>query len=97
MKLYDIKNVKEKYWYIFPITDYINNYKNTTEYKIKYSKLIKKEKKERNGKKNKKEKKANLSQIIDLKNDKLIEKDPTDNDNEIFNLLDEIIKKNKKD
>ena len=45
MKINNINNLQNDYWYLFPITDYINNYKETNEYKNKLNKFRKKEKK----------------------------------------------------
>ena len=96
MKINDIKKIKEKFWYVFPITEYVNKYKETNEYKIKLEKFRKKEKKMKLKKLNSNE---NLNKIktITKKSDDIVKKKEYDNDNEIFNLLDEIIKKNKKD
>ena len=96
MKISDINILKEKYWYIFPITDYVNKYKETNEYKLKLDKLRKKEKKNKLKKTNSNDN-LNKNKIVTKKSEDIIKKKEYDNDNEIFNLLDEIIKKNKKD
>ena len=96
------ENIYDKYWYIFPLEDYINNYKKSREYlqkkkhelyiqKIKDEELLKnkedkKEYKKEYKKEDKKEDKPKKRDLINFKND----------DNDIFNLLDEIIKRNKK-